>query len=84
MMHGMVMKWVFMISWLITALISINVGMHVFNYDFFRTDFAVMNLYSYMDIIHYIILAAGCVSLALFIMSVAGNCACSSCNGKRK
>jgi hypothetical protein len=78
-----VLKWVFMVSWLISALATINVGLAPFGFDFFRTEFAMMNLYNLMAPIHYVILASGLISLALFVMSLSGTCGCGSSNGKR-
>jgi hypothetical protein len=78
-----VLKWVFMVSWLISSLITVNVGLAPFGFDFFRTEFILMNFYRFMTPIYYVILAAGLVSLALFVMSFTGNCACDKCNGKK-
>lgn len=83
-MHGLLMKWVFMASWLITALVTINVGLAPFGYNFFQTEFVMVNLFNFITPMLYIILAAGLISLALFVMSAAGNCGCGSCNGKCK
>lgn len=74
-----VLKWVFMISWVISALVTINVGLAPFGFDFFQTDFAMTHLYSFMMPIYYIILASGLVSAALFVMSLTGNCSCDKC-----
>lgn len=78
------MKWVFMLSWVISALATINVGLAPFGFDFFRTDFVQLNLFNMIVPMHYVILASGLISLALFVMSAAGNCGCGSCNGKCK
>lgn len=83
-MKGLFMKWVFMLSWLISALATINVGLAPFDFDFFRTEFALTNLFNLMAPMHYVILASGLISLALFVMSAAGNCGCGVCNGKCK
>ena len=83
-MKGMFSKWIFMLSWVISALVAVNVGLAPFGFDFFRTEFVLMNLYNLLVPIHYIILASGLISLALFVMSLSGHCGCGSCNGKCK
>ncbi len=82
-MKGLLMKWVFMISWAISALVAINVGLAPFGFDFFTTEFVLMNLYRFIAPIHYIILISGLISLGLFVMSCSGHCSCDKCNGSK-
>lgn len=83
-MKNPVLRWVFMLSWLVSALATINVGLAPFGFDFFRTEFAMMNLYNLMAPMHYVILASGLISFALFVMSLSGTCGCGSCSGRCK
>lgn len=78
-MKGHFMKWVFMVSWLISALATINVGLEVFNYNFFASEFAFMHLAAFIRPIHYLILASGLISLYLFVMSCLGHDKKGSC-----
>lgn len=79
-MKGPFCKWVGMISWLVTALVSINAGLRPFNYDFFQTEFAMNNLMGVMTPLHYVVLASGLVSFGLFVMAVSGgHCGCDGC-----
>lgn len=80
MKHG-IMGWIGWLSTIITALASINLGMRVFNYDFFSTDFMMNNLPQLIVPIHYLFLIAGLAALAFFVMAVTGHCGCSGkCN----
>ncbi len=78
------MKWIGRATWLISALVTINVGLSAFQYDFFKSEFAMMNLSGVMMPIYYIILASGLMCLFWFVMACMGECGCSSCNGKCK
>ncbi len=80
-MKGIFMKWVFMISWLVSALAAINVGLAPFNFDFFRTEFFLMNMGNLAAPLSYLILISGLISLGLFVMSCMGHCSCEKCNG---
>ncbi len=81
-MKNPLMKWVLMLSWLISALAAINVGLCPFGFDFFKTEFVFMNLSNFVAPMHYIILIAGLISLGLFVMSCMGHCGCKKGNGK--
>ena len=78
MKHHPIMRWIYMLSWLISSLAAINMGLYPFGYDFFRTEFVLMNLYRFVPAMHYIILISGLISLGLFVMSASGNCGCGS------
>ena len=67
------LKWLFMLSCLISALAAINVGLAPFNYNFFQSDFVVLNMSGLIPLFHYIILAAGIIMFACFVMCVSGN-----------
>ncbi len=73
-MGNPIMKWFCMFSCLIAALAAINVGLCPFGFDFFKTEFVMMNMAGFVAILHYIILAAGIISLACFVMCCMGNC----------
>lgn len=82
MKHG-VMGWIGKLSWVITALASINYGLRPFNYDFFSTEFMMVNMQQFIVPLHYLILIAGLVSFAFFVMAVMGYCGCQGkCNCK--
>lgn len=68
-MKGMFMKVIFMVAWLVSSLAAINVGLAPFNFDFFRTEFFLMNMSNLAAPICYLILASGLISLASFVMS---------------
>jgi len=72
-MGNQFMKWLFMLSYLITALVAINVGLMPFGYNFFQSDFVIMNLSRFIPLMHYIILLAGLVMFIGFIMCASGN-----------
>ena len=77
------MKWVGLIAWLVSSLAAINLGLAPFGFDFFQTQFIVMNP-QFAAPICYLILASGLVSLALLIMACTGHHGCGKCNGKSK
>lgn len=82
MKHG-IMGWIGWFSWVITALASINIGLRPFNYDFFSTEFMMVNMQQFIIPLHYLILVAGLVSLAFFVMGAMGYCGCQGkCNCK--
>lgn len=82
MKHG-IMGWIGWISWVVSALASINLGLRPFNYDFFNTEFVMINMPQLIVPLHYLILIAGLVSLAFFVMSMMGYCGCEGkCNCK--
>lgn len=81
-MHHMLIKWVGMISWAILILAGINIGLRPFGFDFFTTDFVLLNMPQFIIPLHYIILIAALISLGLFVMSLSGHCSCDGCNGK--
>ena len=72
------LKWLFMLSCLITSLAAINNGLYIWGYNFFNSNFVLTNLAQFVPIMYYIVLAAGIISLAGFVMCASGNC----CNGK--
>ena len=67
-------KYIGMTAWLVTALVSINMGLAVFGYDFFATDFALMSLSAVIRPIYYIILASGLYSLYMMMLALQGKC----------
>lgn len=73
------MAWVGMISWCVTALASINVGLSYFGWNFFSSEFVVKNLDWLVDPLYWLIGISGLVSFIMFIL--ACSCWCSSCNG---
>ena len=76
-------RWLFMLSCLISSLAAINVGLYPFGYDFFKSDFVVLNMSTLIPLFHYIILAAGLIMFACFIMCASGNHRnCNSCKDK--
>lgn len=81
-MKGGIMRWVYMLSWLISGLAAVNVGLHPFGFNFFSTEFVLMNMMGLIGPMHYLILIAGLISLGLFVMSLSGKCHCDRCNGK--
>lgn len=68
------MCWAAKISWVVTALASINIGMSLFNYNFFESDFFVMNLQSLGQLIVAVIGLSGAFSFATFVMHCSGKC----------
>jgi hypothetical protein len=82
-MKNPLIKWLFMLSYLIASLAAINVGLLPFGYNFFQSDFVVLNLFRFIPLFHYIILAAGLILLTGFIMCASGNHThCNSCKDK--
>jgi hypothetical protein len=78
-MKHVVLRWVGMLSWLITALAAINVGLRPMNFDFFSTEFMLVNMPQFIEPLQYLILIAGLISLALFVMSLTGSgCSCNN------
>ena len=80
-MNHPIMKYLGMVSWAVTALVSINVGMIPFGYDFFQTSFAINNLMQFSQVINYAILGSGVLSLAMLVMVLTGH-GCGSCKCK--
>lgn len=71
-----VMKTVSKVVWVITALASINIGLMPMGYDFFTADFLIGNM-NMLNLIRYIIGAAGVVSLIMCVMCcMKGDCGC--------
>jgi len=81
-MYGGIMKWIGHAAWLITALVSINVGLAPFGFNFFQTEYLMMNA-KLTEAICYIILASGLICLAHFVMTLMGY-NCGKCSGKSK
>ncbi len=73
-MNHPIMKWACMVSCLISSLAAINLGLCPFGYDFFKSDFVLINLAQFVVFMYYIVLAAGLISLACFIMCAMGGC----------
>lgn len=80
-MHGLFMRWVEMLSWVISALAAVNIGLAPFGFDFFQTEYMLMHP-QFIEPVCYVVLAAGLISLALFVMALAGHCVCNGCKGK--
>ncbi len=83
-MNSPLMKLLCAISWVITALAAINIGLMPFGYDFFTSSFVLNNLTRFIIPIHYAIGLAGAFSLAKFVwmLSCGGagcGCGCSVC-----
>ena len=89
MMHSPIAKIICKVSWIITALAAINTGLMPMNYDFFRSEFVMMNLSNAINGMYYIIGIAGVISLLSLIMhcmkgdfchsGAAGAKGCSRC-----
>lgn len=75
--HNPLFRILGVISWLITALAAINIGLMPFGYDFFKLPIIQNNLAQVITPAFYIIGVAGVISLLLFFMSLAaGGCMC--------
>ena len=74
--HGF-LKVIGMAAWLITALAAVAIGLSLFDYNFFQMDFFA-NHPELIAPICYVVLAAGLVGLAFFVMSVMGHCGCGT------
>jgi len=66
--------WAAKISWVVTALASINIGMALFGFNFFQSNFYLMNLQSLGKLIVGVIGLSGLFSLATFVMHCQGKC----------
>jgi hypothetical protein len=81
-MQHHILKWLGMITWVVTSLVSINVGLRPFGYNIFEAE-TVMNLGgTTLLIAYYVILASGIYSLVLLAMAGSGHCSCSCCSSK--
>lgn len=82
MMHSPLAKMVCKISSAITALNAVNTGLMPMGYDFFKSEFVVMNMSNMINGIHYIVGLAGIISLAALVMcSMKGeHCGPQSCS----
>ena len=78
-MKHMIFKWVGIIAWIISACVTINVGLKPFGFNFFQSNFFILNLARFETPIYYIILIAGLCSIGLFVMSLTGFCGCDKC-----
>ncbi len=74
-----VLKVLAKVAWAITALVSINVGLIPYGYNFFASNFFMMNP-NLLGPINLVILLSGLYSGALLLMVWTGMC----CNGKSK
>ena len=70
-MKSPIMRIVGLGTWLITALVTINVGLQPFAYDFFSLGF-MQNISAPA---HYVLLAFGALSLVMFFMALS----CTKC-----
>ncbi len=43
-MKHMIFKWVGIIAWIISACVTINVGLKPFGFNFFQSNFFILNL----------------------------------------
>ncbi len=62
------MCWVGRCAWAITAAVAINVGMGLFEYNFFQSEFFLMNFRPIAKLILAIIGLSGFYSLACLVM----------------
>lgn len=67
-------KWICMLACLITSIVAINVGLFPFGYDFFKSDFVMVNMARFVTPMYYVVLGSGIVSLLCFLMCSMGNC----------
>lgn len=75
-MKSPVMKFVGMAVWLITSLVAIFVGLELFNMNYLKMGF----LAQYSTPVNYVILAAGIISLVMYVMALTG-VGCGCCAG---
>jgi len=66
--------WAAKISWAVTALASINIGMALFNFNFFQTQFFMQNLQGLAPAIIALIGLSGAFSFVTFVMHCSSNC----------
>ena len=80
MMKSPICKWLGMISWPVTALACINMGLMPLGFNVFALGWVQANLGGMMDPIHYFIGLCGAVSLGMFVMSCmyCHACGCES------
>lgn len=76
MMKSPAMRFVGMAAWLITALVTISVGLQQFGYDFLSRGF----LARFPGAINYVALIAGVLSLIMFFMALSSKCYCCGDN----
>lgn len=62
----------FMVSWLITSLAAINVGLMPFGVNFFSSQWMMMRFPAFIVPLHYIVGIAGIICLIAFIKSCQG------------
>lgn len=76
-MKSPLVRCVGMLSWLITALASINIGTCVaFQFDVFKTLFVMNNMPWIVMPAHYTIGLAGVISLSMLLMAIFFGCKC--------
>lgn len=68
------MCWASKVAWVVTALVSINMGMSLFEFNFFQSNFYMMNLQALTPALMAIIGLCGLFSFATFVMHCSGNC----------
>ena len=83
-MKSHAMKIIGMITWAITALVAINVGLAVFSFDLFKTDFMMTSAAGIVKPLLIIILISGIISLLMFVSALAMGCDCGSCGSCKK
>lgn len=77
------MQWVGTISWGITGLASLCVGLKALGFDITQTDLFMRMAHLEMPL-RYLALVAGAASLAMFGMYIANGCKCLCSMKKRK
>lgn len=69
-MKSFVMRIISMVTWLVTALYALNAGLKQLGwFDFFSMGSIASNAHTLM-VLHYIIGAAGAISLIVFVLSL--------------
>lgn len=69
MMRSPLMKFVCMLTWLVTALFALNELTKHFGFDFYNLEFMKTNPHAVM-ILSYVVGVAGLISLVKFVMHV--------------
>ena len=77
-MTHLIFRWIGMLAWFFSSVAAINLGLRPFGFDFFTTEFMLLNMPQLIVPLHYVILVSGLISLALFVMSFTGHCSCNS------
>jgi len=70
------MRTVGMLSWVITALASIHVGLCPLGYNLFKTEMMRMSFPALIAPLHYLVGLAGLVSLLMLCMAWTQKCSC--------